>query len=167
MQACPAAITCFSLMRACLPHSVLADLAKTASDLRQAHTKALEQLAEATVPRLRPVLDEVAAVGVGDQASASHDACKHAAPCALQVSYQLSDVEYSLRESEEGWAHRLLAALQTHMQWLQPFLTTNNYEASRGRQDRQRGGGLLSSPPLIDQPSLRLYPGSSCSAAVR
>lgn len=41
---------------------MLSDLAKSASDLRQASTKALEQLAEATVPRLRPVLDEVAAV---------------------------------------------------------------------------------------------------------
>lgn len=41
---------------------MLSDLAKSASDLRQASTKALEQLAEATVPRLRPVLDEVVAV---------------------------------------------------------------------------------------------------------
>ena len=93
---------------------MLSDLAKTASDLRQAHTKALEQLAEATVPRLRPVLDEVAA-----------------------VSYQLSDAEYSMREAEEGWAQRLLAALQVHLAWLQPMLTTNNYEV--GRRQRKEG----------------------------
>lgn len=29
---------------------------------------------------------------------------------------------------EDGWAHHLLAALQLHLSWLQPRLTTNNYE---------------------------------------
>ena len=85
--------------------SVLSELAKTAADLRQANTRSLEQLAESAVPRLRPVLDEVAA-----------------------VSYQLSDAEYGAREAEEGWSHRLMAALQTLMVWIQPALTTNNYE---------------------------------------
>lgn len=85
--------------------AVLSDLAKSALDLRQAHTRALEQLAEAIVPRFRPVLDEVAA-----------------------VSYLLSDSEYSNREAEDGWANHLLAALQLLLLWLQPLLTSNNYE---------------------------------------
>jgi hypothetical protein len=39
--------------------SVLADLQKTSSDLRQLSTKALEQLSDALIPRLRGPLDEV------------------------------------------------------------------------------------------------------------
>ena len=46
--------------------SILSDLAKTASDLRQSNTRALEQLAEAIIPRLKPILDEVAAVRRGE-----------------------------------------------------------------------------------------------------
>ena len=97
------------------PLSVLSELAKTAADLRQANTRSLEQLAELAVPRLRPVLDEVAA-----------------------VSYQLSDAEYGAREAEEGWSHRLMAALQPLMVWIQPALTTNNYEV-RMRHTYGRG----------------------------
>ncbi|GAX77377.1 hypothetical protein CEUSTIGMA_g4823.t1 [Chlamydomonas eustigma] len=85
--------------------SVLSDLSKAATDLRQSNTRALEQLAEAIMPRLRAVMDELAT-----------------------VSYQLSDIEYSSREAEEGWAHHLVASVQLLMTWLQPILTTNNYE---------------------------------------
>ena len=56
--------------------SVLSDLAKTAADLRQANTRALEQLAEAAVPRLRPVLDEVAAVRGGCKLSNDGQGCE-------------------------------------------------------------------------------------------
>ena len=45
------------------------------------------------------------------------------------MSYQLSDAEYGAREVEDGWSHRLLAALQLLFPaWLQPLLTPNNYE---------------------------------------
>ncbi len=39
--------------------SVLADLQKTSNDFRQLSTKALEQLSDALMPRLRGPLDEV------------------------------------------------------------------------------------------------------------
>jgi hypothetical protein len=83
----------------------LGDLAKSASVLKQMHTKALEQVAEAALPRLRPLLDEVAA-----------------------SSYQLTDAGYSAREVEDGWAQRLLGAVGSLMMWLQPQLTTASYE---------------------------------------
>ena len=51
--------------------SILSDLAKTASDLRQSNTRALEQLAEAVIPRLKPILDEVAAVRPGGPGGAT------------------------------------------------------------------------------------------------
>ncbi|KAG1668624.1 hypothetical protein FOA52_001493 [Chlamydomonas sp. UWO 241] len=85
--------------------SSLGDLAKSASVLKQMHTKALEQVAEAAIPKLRPLLDEVAA-----------------------ASYQLTDAGYSAREVEDGWAQRLLGAVGSLMMWLQPQLTTTSYE---------------------------------------
>ncbi|MEW5310383.1 MAG: hypothetical protein WDW38_002186 [Sanguina aurantia] len=87
--------------------SVLADLSKTSSDLRQMVSKSLESLSEALLPRLRPTLE-------GDVTAAS---------------YCLSELEYAGRESEGApWVGRLLAALDNAMLWLQPFLTTDNYE---------------------------------------
>jgi len=45
-----------------------------------------------------------------------------------QASYSLSEAEYSAGEYGEGWAGRLLLALEAMLLWLQPLLTTNNYE---------------------------------------
>lgn len=61
-----------SVHHSCLPSpcllpsaccSVLVDMTKTAADFRAAASKALEVLADGLLPRLRPVLDEVGAVG--------------------------------------------------------------------------------------------------------
>lgn len=115
--------------------SILADLSKTAGDLRQAVTKALEQMAESALPRMKSVLDEVAS-----------------------VIYVLNEAEYSAREEEEGWAHRMIVSLQGTVGWLQPFMTTGNYEglfhilvdkilarleAMLGRKGFSQLGGLL------------------------
>lgn len=46
-----------------------------------------------------------------------------------QASYSLSESEYAGRESEGApWVGRLVAALDNALLWLQPFLTTDNYE---------------------------------------
>uniref|UniRef100_A0A7S0RYR1 Conserved oligomeric Golgi complex subunit 4 n=1 Tax=Chlamydomonas leiostraca TaxID=1034604 RepID=A0A7S0RYR1_9CHLO len=84
---------------------VLGELARTAAELRHAHTKAVDALAEGLVPRLRPVLDDVAA-----------------------ASYVLSESDYAALEGGEGWAGRLLLALQANLGWMSGCLTTNNYE---------------------------------------
>ena len=44
------------------------------------------------------------------------------------MSYQLSESAYAANEVEETWTHRLLAAFEGAVTWLQPLLTTNNYE---------------------------------------
>ncbi|KAL6746871.1 component of oligomeric golgi complex 4 [Haematococcus lacustris] len=85
--------------------TVLLELGRAAGELRQSHTKGLEALAEGLMPRLRTVLEEVAA-----------------------VSYQLSEAEYAAAESGEGWVQRLLVGLELAVTWLQPLLTANNYE---------------------------------------
>uniref|UniRef100_A0A7S3RBF0 Conserved oligomeric Golgi complex subunit 4 n=1 Tax=Dunaliella tertiolecta TaxID=3047 RepID=A0A7S3RBF0_DUNTE len=85
--------------------TVLADLGRTAGDLRQGHIKSLEALADALMPRLRPVMDEMAT-----------------------ASYALSEAEYSAGEFGDGWASRLLVVLEATLLWMQPLLTTNNYE---------------------------------------
>ncbi|KAF5839442.1 hypothetical protein DUNSADRAFT_727 [Dunaliella salina] len=85
--------------------TVLADQGKTAGDLRQSHIKSLEALADALMPRLRPVMDEIAT-----------------------ASYALSEAEYSAGEFGDGWASRLLVVLEATLLWMQPLLTTNNYE---------------------------------------
>jgi hypothetical protein len=46
-------------------HSVLIDMTKTASDFRAAANKALEAVADGLLPRMRPILDELGAVGLG------------------------------------------------------------------------------------------------------
>ena len=45
--------------------SVLADLTKTGGDFRALATKALESASDSLLPRLKPVLDELGAVGHG------------------------------------------------------------------------------------------------------
>ncbi|KAK9907313.1 hypothetical protein WJX75_001280 [Coccomyxa subellipsoidea] len=86
--------------------SVLADLSKTSSDFAHITARALEQLSTAIVPRLRPMLDE-----------------------AGSASYELSEEEYARNEVEDTWVQALLAMLCAILQWLQPFLTPNNYDA--------------------------------------
>lgn len=44
---------------------MLIDMTKTASDFRAAANKALEAVADGLLPRMRPILDELGAVGLG------------------------------------------------------------------------------------------------------
>lgn len=53
-------------------HSMLADLGKTGGDFRALATRALEGLADALLPRLRPVLDEAGAVSGAHRRGACH-----------------------------------------------------------------------------------------------
>lgn len=87
---------------------VLADLGKTTSDFRQLATKALDQLCSGLMPRLRPVLDEVAG-----------------------ASYELTEADLAPGGGggASPWPHALLLAFSVHLAWLQPLLTPNNYDA--------------------------------------
>lgn len=53
------------------PPCLLMPLSALIAELRHAHTKALDAVAEGVLPRLRPVLDEVAAVRALDHVGAS------------------------------------------------------------------------------------------------
>lgn len=48
---------------------------------------------------------------------------------AGSASYELSEEEYARNEVEDTWVQALLAMLCAILQWLQPFLTPNNYDA--------------------------------------
>ncbi|KAK9800904.1 hypothetical protein WJX73_009018 [Symbiochloris irregularis] len=84
--------------------SVLADLAKTASDFRVIASKGLELLANGILPRLRPIMDKV-------------------------PGYELTEAEYAAKEAQTTWVHELLGALVGCLRWLQPILTPDNYDA--------------------------------------
>lgn len=84
--------------------SVLADLAKTASDFHVIASKGLDLLANGILPRLRPIMDAV-------------------------PSYELSEAEYAAREVEDAWVHELLSALIGCLRWLQPIFTPENYDS--------------------------------------
>ena len=53
---------CYCLACPTRVKTVVADLGKTSNNFRQMSTKALEAVAEALLPRFRPLLDEVAGV---------------------------------------------------------------------------------------------------------
>ncbi len=48
---------------------------------------------------------------------------------AAGASYELSEEEYARNEVEDTWVQALLAMLCAILQWLQPFLTPDNYDA--------------------------------------
>ena len=85
---------------------MLADLGKTAGDLRQLATKGLDQLCGGAMPRLRPVLDELAA-----------------------ASYELSEADLPPGGGASPWPRALLLAFGTHLAWMQPLLTPSGYDA--------------------------------------
>ncbi|GIL67932.1 hypothetical protein Vafri_21202, partial [Volvox africanus] len=89
--------------------SVLSDLAKTGTDFRSMAARGLEALAEGLLPRMRTLLDEVAA-----------------------MSYSLTEADYSALEAEGGWAGRLVLALSGLASLLRPLLTTSNWEVLFG-----------------------------------
>ena len=49
-------------------------------------------------------------------------------PPLRQASYALGDADYVAAEAEDGWAARLLAALDLQLRWLQPRLTPGAWE---------------------------------------
>lgn len=91
---------------------VLADLGKTAADLRGAAMRAMDQLCGGLMPRLRPALDEAAA-----------------------LSYHVSEGELATDGSgpagggASAWPQALLLAFSAHLGWLQPLLTPANWES--------------------------------------
>ncbi|KXZ41619.1 hypothetical protein GPECTOR_358g126 [Gonium pectorale] len=89
--------------------SVLSDLAKTGSDFRSLAARGLEAAAEGLLPRLRQLMDEVAA-----------------------ASYTLSEAEYSASEAEGGWPGRLVMAMGGLAAAMRPHLTAANWEVMFG-----------------------------------
>ncbi|GFR44917.1 hypothetical protein Agub_g6002, partial [Astrephomene gubernaculifera] len=92
---------------------VLSDLAKTGSEFRSLAARGLEALAEGLLPRLRGLLEEVAA-----------------------MSYSLSESDYAAcspeLSPEGGWAGRLVVALGGLAALLRPGLTGANWEVLLG-----------------------------------
>lgn len=84
----------------------LSDLAETSNAFKQVLNAGLEQLASSITPRLRSILD---AVGT--------------------ISYELSEMQYAENEINDPWVQKLLHAVETNVMWLQPVMTTNNYDS--------------------------------------
>eukprot|EP00798_Chlamydomonas_sp_ICE-L_P008858 gene8858-3742_t len=130
--------------------SVISDLTKTSTDFRQTANKALEQLGEILMPRMKQIMDgEVAGASyVLSEADYAHNevdegwshrllgAFESALAWTMPVlttnnkaSYVLSEADYAHNEVDEGWSHRLLGAFESALSWTMPVLTTNNYES--------------------------------------
>lgn len=67
----------------------------------------MEQLVLNVTPRIRPVLDSV----------------------VTTISYELSEAEYADNEVNIPSVQSLLHAIETNMSWLQPLMTSNNYDS--------------------------------------
>lgn len=87
-------------------HTIIRDLTRSSLDFRQLTEKAIDQLADGIMPRLRPALDDVAS-----------------------ISYTMSESEYESQQAAVGWVARLVLGVTSQVQWLKPLLTTSNYEA--------------------------------------
>ncbi|KAL9274145.1 Conserved oligomeric Golgi complex subunit 4-like protein [Drosera capensis] len=86
--------------------SCLSELGEMSDSFKQALNAGMEQLAATITPRIRPVLDTVAT-----------------------ISYELSEADYAENELNDPWVQRLLHAVETNAAWLQPFMTTSNYDS--------------------------------------
>ncbi|PKU78327.1 conserved oligomeric Golgi complex subunit 4 [Dendrobium catenatum] len=86
--------------------SCLSELGEINSSFKRILSSGLEQLLASISPRIRPVLDSVAT-----------------------VSYELSDTEYEDNEVNDPWVQKLLHAIETNVAWLQPIMTSNNYDS--------------------------------------
>ncbi|GMI89880.1 Conserved Oligomeric Golgi Complex 4 [Hibiscus trionum] len=86
--------------------SCLSELADLSNTFKQAQNAGMEQLVATVTPRIRPVLDSVAT-----------------------ISYELSESEYAENEVNDPWVQRLLHAVEINVAWLQPLMTTNNYDS--------------------------------------
>ncbi|KAE8685642.1 Conserved oligomeric Golgi complex subunit 4 [Hibiscus syriacus] len=85
--------------------SCLSELADLSNTFKQAQNAGMEQLVATVTPRIRPVLDSVAT-----------------------ISYELSESEYAENEVNDPWVQRLLHAVEINVAWLQPLMTTNNFD---------------------------------------
>ncbi|MBA0738389.1 hypothetical protein Gogos_011753 [Gossypium gossypioides] len=86
--------------------SCLSELADLSNTFKQAQNAGMEQLAATVTTLIRPVLDSVAT-----------------------ISYELSESEYAENEVNDPWVQRLLHAFEINVAWLQPLMTTNNYDS--------------------------------------
>ncbi|GJT90661.1 conserved oligomeric Golgi complex subunit 4 [Tanacetum coccineum] len=86
--------------------SCLSELGEMSNGFKKALVAGLEQLVGTVTHRIRPVLDSVAT-----------------------VSYELSEEEYAENEVNDPWVQRLLHAVETNSGWLQPLMTSNNYDS--------------------------------------
>lgn len=85
--------------------SCLSELNEMSNTFKKALNMGMEQLVATVAPRIRPVLDNVAT-----------------------ISYELSEAEYADNEVNDPWVQRLLHAVEANVAWLQPLMTTNNYD---------------------------------------
>lgn len=86
--------------------SCLSELGDISSIFKRLLNSGLEQLLSSIAPRIRPVLDTVAT-----------------------VSYELTDAEYAENEVNDPWAQNLLHTIDSTLSWLQPYMTTSNYDS--------------------------------------
>ncbi|GJU02598.1 conserved oligomeric Golgi complex subunit 4, partial [Tanacetum coccineum] len=86
--------------------SCLSELGEMSNGFKKALVAGLEQLVGTMTHRIRPVLDSVAT-----------------------VSYELSEEEYAENEVNDPWVQRLVHAVETNSGWLQPLMTSNNYDS--------------------------------------
>ncbi|KAL5731200.1 Golgi transport complex subunit 4 [Ranunculus cassubicifolius] len=84
----------------------LSELSEMSNSFKQVLNSGMEQLASTITPRIRPVLDTVAT-----------------------ISYELSESDYAENEVNDPWVQKLLHAVETNAAWLQPVMTTNNYDS--------------------------------------
>jgi hypothetical protein len=54
---------------------------------------------------------------------------RHVLDIVTTVSYELDDAEYGENEVNDPWVQKLLLAVDTNVAWLQPMMTSNNYDS--------------------------------------
>ncbi|KAG8653422.1 hypothetical protein MANES_05G016350v8 [Manihot esculenta] len=98
-------------VKSCLEYSRLAtssgELGNMSNTFKQTLIAGMEKLVLNVTPRIRPVLDN----GV------------------TTISYELSEAEYADNEVNIPSVQSLLHAIETNMSWLQPLMTSNNYDS--------------------------------------
>ncbi|CAN6232776.1 unnamed protein product [Urochloa humidicola] len=86
--------------------SCLSELGEISASFKKILHSGMEHLVASVAPRIRPVLDTVAT-----------------------VSYELDDAEYGENEVNDPWVQKLILAVNTNVAWLQPVMTSNNYDS--------------------------------------
>jgi conserved oligomeric Golgi complex subunit 4 len=86
--------------------SCLSELGEISASFKKILQSGMEHLVASVAPRIRPVLDTVAT-----------------------VSYELDDAGYGENEVNDPWVQKLILAVNTNVAWLQPVMTSNNYDS--------------------------------------